>query len=147
MSLSILVNWLVRLQFYISFTFIDTYSDKQNKDVLNWPTAWVWLDLAHPHESQGQPIPDLTNLDNQIYLVGATGCGFDEVIHWFRVGERPISLTLRCSRGGRGGGGGGRFFWFFFLDDRISASEVFCSCSFIPRAHFETSSVMVSCYG
>ena len=70
------------------------------------------LDLAHPHESQGEPIPDLTNLDNQIYLVGATGCGFDEVIHWFRVGERPISLTLRCSRGGRGGRGGEVFLIF-----------------------------------
>ena len=47
----------------------------------------------------------------------------------------------------RGLGWRGRFFLFFFLDDRISASEVFCSCAFIPRAHFETSLVMVSCYG
>ena len=94
MSLSILVNWLVRLQFHISFTFIDTYSDKQNNDVFNCPKACVWLDLAHPHESQGQPIPVLTNLDNQIYLVGTKICGFDEVIHWFRVGERPIIVTL-----------------------------------------------------
>ena len=128
MSLSILVNWLVRLQFHISFTFIDTYSDKQNNDVFNWPKACVWLDLAHPHESQGQPIPVLTNLDNQIYLVGAKICGFDEVIHWFCVGERPISVTLRCSRKGK-----------------ISAPEVFCSCSFIPRVHFETS-LMVTRY-
>ena len=60
------------------------------------------------------------------------------------MGERPISLTLRCSRGGRGGGGGRGYSDFFFLDDRISAPEVFCSCSFIPRAHFETSLVMVN---
>ena len=145
MSLSILVNWLVRLQFHISFTFIDTYSDKQNNDVFNCPKACVWLDLAHPHESQGQPIPVLTNLDNQIYLVGAKVCGFDEVIHWFRVGERPISVTLRYSRKGGWGVGGGEVFLIFLLDDKISAPEVFCSCSFIPRVHFETS-LMVTRY-
>ena len=31
--------------------------------------------------------------------------------------------------------------------DKTSALEVFCSCSFILRAHFETSLVMVSYYG
>ena len=31
-----------------------------------------------------------------------------------------------------------------FLDDKTSAPDVFSSCSFIPRAHFETSLVMVS---
>ena len=35
----------------------------------------------------------------------------------------------------------------FFLEDKASASDVFSSCSFIPRGHFETSSVMFSCYG
>ena len=35
----------------------------------------------------------------------------------------------------------------FFLDDKTSASEVFCSSLFIPRAHSETSLVMVSYYG
>ena len=40
-----------------------------------------------------------------------------------------------------GGGGGG------FLDDKTSAPEVFCSCSCISGAHFETSLVMVSYYG
>ena len=39
----------------------------------------------------------------------------------------------------RGGGGGG--------DDKTSASEVFCSGLFIPRANFETGLVMVSYYG
>ena len=42
-----------------------------------------------------------------------------------------------------------RFFWIFFLEDKTSAPDVFSRCSFIPCAHFkfETSLVMVSCYG
>ena len=35
----------------------------------------------------------------------------------------------------------------FFLEDKTSAPEVFSSYSFIPRANFETSLVMVRCYG
>ena len=35
----------------------------------------------------------------------------------------------------------------FLIDDKTSAPDVFSSCSFIPRAHFESSSVMVSFYG
>ena len=35
----------------------------------------------------------------------------------------------------------------FFLEDKTSAPDVFSSCSFILRAHFETSSVMVRYYG
>ena len=46
-----------------------------------------------------------------------------------------------------GGGGGGEGSEFFFLDGKTSAPEVFSSCSFIPREHFETSLVMVSYYG
>ena len=38
-------------------------------------------------------------------------------------------------------------FMRFFLEDKISASDVFSSCSFISRAHFETSLVMVRFYG
>ena len=34
-----------------------------------------------------------------------------------------------------------------FLKDKTSAPDVFSSCSFIPRADFEMSLVMVSCYG
>ena len=56
--------------------------------------------------------------------------------------------------GGRGGGGGGgeglrfKVFLSFFLDKTsASAPDVFSSCSVIPRADFETSLVMVSCYG
>ena len=40
-----------------------------------------------------------------------------------------------------------RLFRFFFQDDKTSAPDVFSSCSLIPRAHFETSLVMVSYYG
>ena len=39
------------------------------------------------------------------------------------------------------------FFWVFFLDDKTSVPDVLCSCSFILRAQFETSLVIVSCYG
>ena len=51
------------------------------------------------------------------------------------------------------GSGGGchpplpKVFLIFSLDDKTSAPEVFCSCSFILRAHFETSLVAVSYYG
>ena len=38
-------------------------------------------------------------------------------------------------------------FLSFFLEDKTSAPDVFSICSFIPCAHFESSSVMVSCYG
>ena len=53
-------------------------------------------------------------------------------------------LTLGPTRRGRRReGGGGRV-----VDKKTSAPEVFSSnCSFIPRAHFETSLVMVSYYG
>ena len=40
-----------------------------------------------------------------------------------------------------------RFFWVFFLEDKTSAPDVFSSCSFIARAHFESNLVMVSFYG
>ena len=39
-----------------------------------------------------------------------------------------------------------KVFRSFFLEDKASASDVFGSCSFIPRADFETSLVMVSRY-
>ena len=38
-------------------------------------------------------------------------------------------------------------FLSFFQEDKSSAPDVFGRCSFIPRTHFETSSVMVSFYG
>ena len=40
-----------------------------------------------------------------------------------------------------------KVFLTFFLEDITSAPDVFTSCSFISRAHFETRLVMVSCYG
>ena len=45
------------------------------------------------------------------------------------------------------GGGGLSLLFRFFLDDKTSEPDVFSSCFFIPRAHFETSLVMVSYYG
>ena len=51
------------------------------------------------------------------------------------------------------GGGGGvdatppKAFLTFLLEDKRLAPDVFTSCSFIPRAHFESSSVMVTFYG
>ena len=58
------------------------------------------------------------------------------------------ALTLGCT-GGKGGRGGHphKVFLSFFVEDKTSAPDVFSSCSFIPHAHFETSLVMVSCYG
>ena len=38
-------------------------------------------------------------------------------------------------------------FLSFFLEDKTSAPHLFSSCSSIPRTEFETSLVMVSCYG
>ena len=39
------------------------------------------------------------------------------------------------------------FLSFFFLEDKTAAPDVFSSRLFIPRADFEPSLVMVSCYG
>ena len=39
-----------------------------------------------------------------------------------------------------------KVFLSFFLEDKTSALDVFSSSSFIPRADFEASLVMVSCY-
>ena len=53
----------------------------------------------------------------------------------------------------KGGGGRGvddtppEVFLTLLLEDKTSAPDVFSNCSFIPRAHFESSSVMVSLYG
>ena len=50
-------------------------------------------------------------------------------------------------------GGGGvdatplKVFLTFLLEGKTSAPDVFSSCWFIPCAHFESSSVMVSFYG
>ena len=40
-----------------------------------------------------------------------------------------------------------KVFLSFVVEDKTLASDVFSSCSLIPRAHFESSSVMVSFYG
>ena len=47
-------------------------------------------------------------------------------------------LTLRRTR---------VFVSFFFPEDKTTVPDVFSSCSFISRAHFEISLLIVSCYG
>ena len=61
-------------------------------------------------------------------------------------------LTLGRSRGVGGEGGTSwmpppRVFLSFLLEDKTLASDVFGSSSFIPRAHFESNSLIVSFYG
>ena len=69
--------------------------------------------------------------------------------------KRPVDKVNQVTLGRTRGGGGGvvvdatpdKVFPSFFLEGKTSVPDVFSSCSFIPRAHFETSLVMVSCYG
>ena len=56
-------------------------------------------------------------------------------------------LNPRTYKGGGVDATPPKVFLSFFLEDKTSAPDVFSSCSFIPCAHFETSLVMVSCYG
>ena len=59
-----------------------------------------------------------------------------------------VVLTLgRTSGGVRGVPTPHKVFRSFFLENKTIAPDVFSSCLFIPRAHFEASLVMVSCYG
>ena len=70
-----------------------------------------------------------------------------------RTGNLVVALFMRYSHHEHGGSGGGynplphNVFLSFFLEDKTSVPDAFTSCSFIPRSHFETSLVMVSCYG
>ena len=66
----------------------------------------------------------------------------------------PISVSLpfpslnpRTCKWGGGDSTPQGIFLSFLLENKTSAPDVSSSCSFIPRTHFETSSVMVSCYG
>lgn len=57
-------------------------------------------------------------------------------------------LTLGRTRGGGADGCHLKFFIFIFLlNDQASAPDVFSSSSFIPRANFKKSLVMVTFYG
>ena len=62
-----------------------------------------------------------------------------------------IKIKLGLNAWMYSGVGGGwiphKVFLSFFLGDKTSAPDVFSSCLFIPRAHFEASSVMISCCG
>ena len=63
------------------------------------------------------------------------------------VTDRPSMGVARSDLWTPSGSTSLRFFWSFFVDDKTSEPEVFCSWSLIPRAHFETSLVMVSYCG
>ena len=87
---------------------------------------------------------------------GKSSCKPEIIYIWFFCRTLAILILGRT----RNWGGGGchvnspppphpqRLFWvFFFQDDITSVPDVFSSCSFILRAHFESSKVMVSYYG
>ena len=67
-----------------------------------------------------------------------------DVIFYF---TRKVFLNPRTYRGGVLDATPHKVFLSFFLEDKTSAPDVFSSCSFIARADFEMSLVMVSCYG
>ena len=73
----------------------------------------------------------------------------------FTTEESWLPVIKKLTLGRTRGWGGGvmwvdatslRFFGVFFLEDETPAPDVFSSCSFILRANFETSSVMVISY-
>ena len=66
--------------------------------------------------------------------------------------NRPETINPRTYKGGGAEEAGchppqGFSEFFFFLEDKTAAPDVFSSRLFIPRADFEPSLVMVSCYG
>ena len=78
---------------------------------------------------------------------------FSAEFTWVRMKRQTLHSPLnpRTTSGGKGAVVATppppKVFLIFSLDDKTSAPEVFCSCSFIPSAHFETTLVMVSNYG
>ena len=78
----------------------------------------VSAQLQHKDEFGQHP----TNLTSRLVSVKC------KVVEWLKC--RPYTFGL-----------------VFLLWDKTSAPDVFSSCSFIARAHFESNSVMVSFYG
>ena len=64
-----------------------------------------------------------------------------------RENSSPGKLTLRRTRGQCQFPPNKIILSLFFLEDKTLAPDVFSSCSFIPRAYFEASLVIVRCYG
>ena len=77
-------------------------------------------------------------------ILSVTNNFFDNVLILKHYRER-VACMRRLNRSytslGGGGVGGG------FLEDKTSVPDIFSSCLFIPRAHFERGLMMVSCYG
>ena len=65
-----------------------------------------------------------------------------------RENSSPGKLTLRRTRGQCQLPTPNKIILsLFFLEDKTLAPDVFSSCSFIPRAYFKASLVIVRCYG
>ena len=89
-------------------------------------TFWIWVWISF--RRQGAFFFSLLKLCHKLY----TGFNPRTFKGWGGEGWLPPSSKVIL---------------IFFLDDKTSASEVFCSSLFIPRAHSETSLVMVSYFG
>ena len=60
-----------------------------------------------------------------------------------------IILTPGAYKGGGGGGchSSSKIFIEFFRDELLSRPTVFNSCVHIPKTHFDTGLLRISCYG
>ena len=65
--------------------------------------------------------------------------GFEESLYFLTLGRTRWWGEVNATRQ--------KVFLSFFLEAKTLAPDVFSRCSFIPRADFQTSLVMVSCYG
>ena len=65
-----------------------------------------------------------------------------EVQRLRKIKDECVTLTLGRTR--EGGCHPPKVLLSFLLEDKTSAPDVFSSCSFIPQAHFELSSEVVS---
>ena len=105
---------------------------------INWhddPLTWV----------QAIPISRSGSFAAQVGII--YGRGSFAVLSGDRLGYCTNQLTLERTSPPFPRPLPSEVFWSFFQDNETSASNVFRSCSFIPRAHFETSLLMVSHYG
>ena len=81
------------------------------------------------------------------YLINFCICDTPNNVYFHHLSLRKALLNPPTYKGEGKVATSLRGFLSFVLDDETSASDVFSSCSFIPRAHFETRLVMVNYYG